>query len=454
MANFCVKASGSNTAPYDTWAKAAPLLETVLNVPPAAGDTVWVDSALAEASATALTLTVPVGVRVISTSDTTNVPATTYNVGAVVGTNTSSSLTINNNGAVYGVSFKAGTSTSNVVGSINTTDNTSGYFEDCTFQIVATGSTSAWKIGSGTAATSRSRVRTRNCNWIFGAVGQGITMQIGHLISEGDTFAPSGSVPTNLFEGGSNNCFGSTIELISPNLASCSGTLFAQTGSAGGYYTARISNAKLHASATLAPTFVSGASGEITYFDCNSGDVQYALAHFNYYGSTIASATSGRPLQVANAYVTAGATFDGSTHYAWEIATTANASLGAPYFSPWINRRVDASVGNAITPRLEIARLDSSTALNTDQVWANFLTKSNSGFPLGTIVTTRPAPATGGSAIATGVGTSAWTGSALWSGKLAPGSTVTPAEIGYMRARVVMAVASQTIYLDPQIYVA
>ena len=40
MATYYVDDAGSNTSPYDTWAKAAPALATVLAIPPAAGSTI------------------------------------------------------------------------------------------------------------------------------------------------------------------------------------------------------------------------------------------------------------------------------------------------------------------------------------------------------------------------------------------------------------------------------
>ena len=61
---------------------------------------------------------------------------------------------------------------------------------------------------------------------------------------------------------------------------------------------------------------------------------------------------------------------------------------------------------------------------------------------------------TAGTAQADGAGTGSWTigsSNSPKSFKIDAGAAVTPDEVGSMTARVVMAVPSKTIYLDPQI---
>ena len=83
MASFSVRAGGSDTDPYDTWAKAATRLDLLINgtIPsqtttPAAGDVIYVDSALVSAIATGtMTITGPSStgagaLRVISVDST------------------------------------------------------------------------------------------------------------------------------------------------------------------------------------------------------------------------------------------------------------------------------------------------------------------------------------------------------------------------------------------------
>jgi hypothetical protein len=80
VAAYYVKATGSNTAPYDTWAKASTTLATILALPPAANDVVYVFNTHSEVLAT----TNASGITLYSTSDSTNQPPTTFAVGATL----------------------------------------------------------------------------------------------------------------------------------------------------------------------------------------------------------------------------------------------------------------------------------------------------------------------------------------------------------------------------------
>ena len=60
MADLYVAASGSNTAPYDTWAKAATSLVTAVNAM-AAGDRLYVENLFQDAATVGQTFTFPGG---------------------------------------------------------------------------------------------------------------------------------------------------------------------------------------------------------------------------------------------------------------------------------------------------------------------------------------------------------------------------------------------------------
>ena len=85
-------------------------------------------------------------------------------------------------------------------------------------------------------------------------------------------------------------------------------------------------------------------------------------------------------------------------------------------------------------------------------MWPEFSYKGTSGFPIVTIVNSRrglvdTAAALGSSALGAGD----WVGETTpWYGKLEPLSTITPAEIGHIRARVCVAGAN-TLYVNPKI---
>ena len=111
------------------------------------------------------------------------------------------------------------------------------------------------------------------------------------------------------------------------------------------------------------------------------------------------------------------------------------------------------SIGtSAIQPYLEILRDGSTTAYTDAEVWADFSVQNNTGFTLSSIVNDRAAPLAAGTAQDNGVGLSGWTGESgtAWSGKLVSPS-VTPAEVGDLRARVCVGAPSLTVYVDPRI---
>jgi hypothetical protein len=185
------------------------------------------------------------------------------------------------------------------------------------------------------------------------------------------------------------------------------------------------------------------AQGEVTLYNCASGDTHYHIAHADAMGSTIVETTI-----VAND----GASPDGgTTRTSWRITTTANATFFTPYISPWFDRYHTGTT--AITPFMEILRDGSATAYDNDEVWGEWSYQGTSGSTMSTLISDRMAPLATPAAQDNGVGLSGWAGESgtAWSGKLQATSSITPAEIGYLRGRVVVGLPSATVYVDPTI---
>ena len=204
---------------------------------------------------------------------------------------------------------------------------------------------------------------------------------------------------------------------------------------------------ELHASVVLTNE-TGGAGQEIYLFDCAAGDVHYGFAHENGFGQTL--------LSTAKYNNTDGATPDGSTKYSWAITTKSSASAECPYRSPWISYFNEA-VGSGLTPSLEVMRIDSATVYDDDELYSQWMYKGTSSTAQGVFAHDEAAPNATPAAQATGdldatdwVGESGSTDAFM---KLSPGS-ITPQEVGYIRGRVVFAVPSKTVYLDPQIRIA
>jgi hypothetical protein len=112
------------------------------------------------------------------------------------------------------------------------------------------------------------------------------------------------------------------------------------------------------------------------------------------------------------------------------------------------------TVGSAITATIEILH-DSATNLKDDEVWAEFIYMGTSGNPLGVSTTDKKTDY-----FATGADQDAGTGAGNWTHSMAnPNSqklsaTFTVQEKGYISARVHLAKANKTIYVNPDIVVS
>jgi hypothetical protein len=207
---------------------------------------------------------------------------------------------------------------------------------------------------------------------------------------------------------------------------------------------ATLVNCKLGSGSPVATqTLQTPGSVDISLFNCSSGDTHYHLAHYAGNGSTVVE---------TGIYANDGASPDGgTTRTSWKISGNAGACICNPYISPWFDKYHAGT--SAITPYIEILRDDSTTAFNNNEVWAEFSYQGNSGSTQSTMVWDRLIdPSATAAAQDNGVGLSGWSGESgtAWSGKLAAPASITPAEVGDLRARVYVA-GNYTVYVDPTI---
>lgn len=265
----------------------------------------------------------------------------------------------------------------------------------------------------------------------FGNASQKITPS-GRIELFGGTV--SGTVPNDLFVWDQNDPGGTLVTWEGANLSAVSGNLLGDCTTASA--TVILSRCDLHPSTTwlAAQTHANGSGAEIYLFDCHSGDNHISIGHQSPLGKTEID---------TNVLLTGSA-----AACSWKITTTAEASRDTPYRTPWIDWKNPAL--SAITPYVEILRDGSTTAYTDAQVWLELSAKTNAS-------TVRPAfyndrVALNGSAAnqAAGAGLGAWEGenASSWSGKCGLGSSITPAEVGALRARLAAA-TSLTVHLDP-----
>ena len=439
MATIYCSHTGSNTSPYDTKAKAATTLATAIAAMTADGDVILIDhthtgdNALAANTTYTLSYSCAIIAIDFSTDALAEMGTSTWIGNSSASRSVQFAGTANRTHFLRGLTLRVIGSNSIVVG--NSDSHTA--VEACYLWLDGA-SVKSIKLGANSEGAAATTI-ARNCTFRFDHVDGSIA--IGGIVRMvGCSLAAESVAITSLFrvdvgggalyaEGCDFSEMGSKNLIATHNSHSLSATLV---------------NCKL-GSGFVPLASQTGFAPELYLYNCDAGDVHYFFGHYDPLGSCVV---------YTSIYANDGPTYDGATEFAWRIDTSARATLYNPYISPWVSTYHDGT--SAITPRLEILRDGSSTAFDDDEVWGEFSYQGTSGYPISTIVNDRVTLLGTPAAQATGMGTGSWTGESgtAWSGKLAPASSITPAEIGELRARVCVGLASATVYVDPQIRIS
>ncbi len=441
---FCSSA-GSNTSPYDTWAKAATDLQTAITQA-ANGDTVVlqynaVPSGDAEVAANK-TYTFDAHCALIAASAddaSTAYTPTAMGTGTWIG-NSTTARTVTVSGAfknlIYGVTFRShGASIT-----LNTTDGGHHEYEDCRVWNSSTATSTSWTIGNGNNGYTRLTRHTFDHDRTSGNIDTisavGLCEMYGCTYESGNSSTAAALFPdfaaTNFCEVMLHGCdfsqLASGTTMIANNSRVPASFTFTQCKMPA--------NVVYLASQTSVPN---RGSANATVIDCSSGDTHGIYEYHDAFGSCVTNST---------VYFTAGAAAQ-----SWKITTTANCGYNTPFVTPWIP--VYHTGTSAITPYLEILRDGSTTAYNNDEVWGEFAAKVTTGSTRATFYNDRRGLVAAAAAQANGAGLGSWTGESgtAWSGKVDSGSSLTPAESGDLCARVCVGLASiaGALYVDPQV---
>jgi len=434
---------------FTSWATAKKLLQSALTLATTSGDVILWHKDSAETVAADTTLAASANISIISVNkDASDAPTPGATIGAQATNYSMNFFTGAFKIYVYGVTFKTGTNTSSTKGmNINHSDGQNLELESCEIQLYA--ASTGWMTFGGTTAANNTYTKLNNCSLRFSNTAQGIQVQAAIVDIIGTTVASDGQQPAATFKAAANaNNF--RVMATGCDFSHGGGTsvIAASTGNGLGQF--QFSNCKIGTGTIFAPdTSVAGkGTTSALLLNCSTGDTHYDFYHHDAFGSTIASATI---------YANDGAKYDGTNGVAWNVTTTANCSFYTPYVSPWIDKYHSGT--SAITPSLEGLWINATggAVIENDEVWGEFSFQGTSGSTKATINgTSRMAllgsPADQTSAKAFGD----WTASpATDSGdttfKLAPAAAVTPAEIGHLRARVVVGQPEITVYVDPTI---
>jgi len=447
MTVYYVDSAGSNTSPYDTWAKAANAIATIAAID-GAGDTIYVASTHSELTAATVTLvfagTYASPTKIICAS-TAAEPPTTLATGAVIATSgATSALSIQaaNNGGLYcyGITFKVGNDAA-ASADINLANSQVGQrhlYENCTFNL---STTTAGRVINACGNGTGSQVRWHNCDVNFANAANEIRCGGYFIWEDGSVLSGSTAITGGLITFGTatsqtSYVLASGIDLV--NLGSAA-YLFEVTNANGiGHFR----DCKMPASwtATNVATGTLTATSRYEYTNCGSGDTNYKLGVSSYSGTLFDETT----------LVKTGGASDGTTGLSWKVTTTANASFTIPFRTGEIVKW-NSTTGSSVTVTVDILH-DSVTNLKDNEIWLEVMYLGTSGFPLGTFTSDESDILSSGTDQASS--SSTWTTTGMTNpNKQALSVTFTPQEIGYIHAYITCAKASKTVYIDPELVV-
>lgn len=359
-------AAGSNTSPYDTWAKAATKLATIAAID-AAGDNVYVASTHNESNSggsSNVTLnwagTLASPTVIISSDKTSGAPPSTATAGATLNATGVITTAAGGSGLLayyYGLTFISSATTN----ATNITCNQNGWFDTCSFQL-------SGASGSGTISPSNASV-WKNCTVKFGATGQTLTSLGAGFFWEGGGAAAGGTTPTNLVN---------SIGISAPRaqlLDFSSFTSGFNLLSGGQGWTCRFRKCKMptgwSTASACSTTMAYGSYIELIHATDDS--VNYAYYRETSWGSVAHDTTVVR---------NGGAT-DGTQQLSWKMvrATAGNTSYPlAAVIGGELELWCDNTGSRTVTVYLAH---DQAAIAKNDQVWIEVRYAVDSGDPLG-----------------------------------------------------------------------
>ena len=430
MAVLYVKNTGSNTAPYDTWAKAATTLGTAIAAS-SAGDTIWVSHQHAETSASSINYgavgTYTATTRILCGNDGAQPPTALATTATITTTGTSNIAFTDTNSFVYvyGITFFVGTGSGNVRMDMYQLEY--GYFEQCSFRMVATGVGSQINVGCTV---------WKNCTVKFGAAYTDVIAC--NVSGGGGTFHwKSGSIlsgsssPVTMFTCGWEGQRTLVENVDFSNLGTTWN--FVDTNLKGHICTMR--NCKLPASWTgaIGTPNVDFAADFYEMVNSDSSGTTYVLRQAGPRGTVAHETTLVRT---------------GGASISWKVASYSSCKdTVSACFTPEIVELVES--GSAVTATVEILH-DSATNLTNAEIYMRMDYLGNASYPLGTMATTECDKATTPTDVA--ASSAVWTTTGMSNpNKQKLAITFTPQLRGLIYVRVYLAKASKTVYIDPKI---
>lgn len=443
MANLFVRSTDGNDSDNgSTWALAKATLASALSAA-AAGDTIFVADAHAETAGSGVTITLtspgtaasPCRILCVDDTGDPSSPTTLATTAVVETTNTN--IVFNGFAYVYGITFKAGNA-SVAAAQLRFISASPSFFEleSCLLRIHDTHPSGGINVGNG--SVSYSGLRLINTNIQFAEANQAFFLNMNKTFEWVGGSLVLGTAPTaGLLLLGNGTAFGRVL-IRGVDLANLgSGPLAAVSGDFASVV--RFEWCKLGSGFTLTTGTLDGPqSVELVVDNCDSGDTNYKMARRSYMGNVDAEAT----------IVRTGGASDGTTPLSWKLTSNSNTKYHRELVSPdifiW-----NETVGSSVTLTAEI--VTDNVTLTDAEAWLEIEYLGTSGNPKASFASDRKANTLATAANQT-TSSVTWTTTGLSTPtkqKLAV--SVTPQEKGLIRARVVLAKASTTMYVCPKL---
>jgi hypothetical protein len=261
----------------------------------------------------------------------------------------------------------------------------------------------------------------------------------------GGSIITGSSAPTTLFQLASDGIDMLIDGVDLSNLGTGTDLFDGTPTSSGGGASIVIRNCQLPASwtGTLFDAAPSAINLRAEMYNCDSGDTNYKIWIEDYFGS----------LRDETTIIKTGGASDGTTGLSWNITTTANAEFPHQPFESHEIVKWNETTGSAITVTVDIIH-DSVTNIQNDEIWLEVQYLGTSGVPLGSFISDRAANILATPADQTD-SSSTWTTTGLTNPNTQQlNVTFTPQEKGFIHAKVCLAVASKTVYVDPVLQVS
>jgi len=447
MAILHVLSTGSNTSPYETWAKAATTLVTAAAAA-AAGDTIYVSNAHTETAAgqaiafTNGTMAAPIHVVSGTPDATSGITAMTIG-GEVKSSNTT--FTITGTFDIYGMKFE-GTSASATTMTVGNVGTATPYFEECTFTLSGTSSGSKFLFGYTSTGASFPLIRLRRCHFKTAQSGQHIAIE-GTVNIEDCDWVSGTSQPASVFIIGAAGRGGRLlVSGMDFNNLSTSFDVFAVGGTT---QFGSVRNSRMPASWTgdifSALPSSGGTCWELLNYAIGTADTNYRFWTAD---------ARGQCREDITIYRTSGAADETPRNYSMRMQSSANVAYpGNSLRSLPISKRVTPGT---VTATVHILH-DGAAFVTDKEVWLEVEYLDTSGYPLSSIATSAAAFNVTASSLQNSG--EAWTGdtgtglngTSTWNTTTVSLSGLVVAEAGYLIAHVRLAKPSWYIYVDPKI---